>query len=61
MNIESENVIVAIGVLSVMADEAYRKGAAEQSEAWQELRGAIFHLTQRIEKIAKEEVTDERN
>jgi len=55
-NIESENVLIAIGVLSVFADEAYNHKSDEQSEAWQELRGAIFHLTQRIEKIAKEEV-----
>ena len=33
MNLESENVIVAIGVLSILADEAYRKDAAEQSDA----------------------------
>jgi predicted restriction endonuclease len=56
MNIESDNVIVAIGVLSVMADEAYNSGADEQSPKWQELRGAIYYLTQKIESIAKEEV-----
>lgn len=55
-NLKSENVIIAIGVLSILADEAYRKGAAEQSEAWQELRGAIYYLTQKIESMAKEEV-----
>jgi hypothetical protein len=55
-NLESENVIVAIGVLSILADEAYRKDAAEQSQKWQELRDAIYYLTQKIESIAKEEV-----
>lgn len=55
-NLESKNVIVAIGVLSVMADEAYNNGADEQSPKWNELRGAIYYLTQKIESIAKEEV-----
>ena len=56
-NLESENVLIAIGVLSVFADEAYNHKSDEQSEAWRDLRGAIFYLSQRIEKIAKEEVS----
>ena len=55
-NIESENVLIAIGVLSVFADEAYNHKSDEQSPKWQELRGAIYYLTQKIESIAKEEV-----
>ena len=55
-NLESENVLIAIGVLSVFADEAYNFASDEQSQKWQELRGAIYYLTQKIEQIAKEEV-----
>ena len=55
-NLESENIVIAIGVLSVLADEEYKRGADAQSVKWDELRGAIYHLTNIIEKIAKREV-----
>ena len=56
MNLESENLIIAIGVLSLLADEAYDHHSDDQSPVWKELRGAIFYMTQKIERIAKEEV-----
>ena len=54
-NLESENVIVAIGVLSVMADD-YNNGQTSSPQSGKRTARRYLHLTQKIESIAKEEV-----
>jgi hypothetical protein len=57
--IESENIVVAIGVCSALADKAYDVNKPEQSKRWEALRSAIYYLVESVEEVAKAEVTYE--
>lgn len=55
--IESENIVVAIGVCSEAAQQAYNVNLDTQSGEWHSLRSAVYHLTELLEKTAREEVS----
>lgn len=55
--IETENIVVAIGVCSKAAEIAYMSNMDTQSGEWHSLRSAVYHLTELLEKTAREEVT----
>lgn len=55
--IESENIVVAIGVCSKAAELAYNVNLDTQTGEWHTLRSAVYHLTELLEKTAREEVT----
>ena len=55
--IETENIVVAIGVCSKAAEMAYMSNMETQSGEWHSLRSAVYHLTELLEKTAREEVS----
>lgn len=57
--IESENLVVAIGVCSALADDAYDVKKDVQSERWSAMRSAVYFLADALERTAKDEVTYE--
>lgn len=54
--IETENIVVAIGVCSALATEAYNINLDTQPGEWHSLRSAVYHLTEALERQAVKDV-----
>jgi hypothetical protein len=53
---KTEQLVIALGVVSALSDEVYDPAETEQSGSWDSLRKAMFILSRKIEQRAKEEV-----
>jgi hypothetical protein len=53
---KTHDIVTAIGVCARAADDEYDGSLDKQSAAWNDLRSAVFHLSELLEKTAKGDV-----
>jgi len=55
--IKTTAITIAIGVCAEQAANAYDATVSIQSKEWHDLRSAVYHLTELLERTARTEVT----